>query len=86
MKILQFFQKRIQPQCDPHGAGNTYDLTPSGLVSNYSFNYQNEFSLFLKSLVVLVANENSIYGDSVTYTLNSVSYYDSGSGTQTVRA
>ena len=28
----------------PHagGAGNTYDLTPSGLVSaNYSFNYQN---------------------------------------------
>jgi hypothetical protein len=69
------------------GAGNSYDLTPSGLAAaNYSFNYQNgTFTIVPQNqLVVSVDNKNSTYGDSVTYTLNSVSYYNSGSGTQTV--
>ena len=71
------FNRSATPQAG--GAGNTYDLSPSGLAAaNYSFNYQNgTFTIVPQNqLVVSVANENSIYGDSVTYTLNSVSYFD----------
>ena len=69
------YNRSATPQA---GGGNTYDLTPSGLAAaNYSFNYQNgTFTIVPQNqLVVDVSDVSSIYGDSVTYGLESISYY-----------